>query len=380
MKSLLLPLPGNEAIAAALAPRLDAVLGPLTLRHFPDGETYVRVEAPVADRDVCLVCTLHRPDDKILPLLFAAATLADLGSACVGLISPYLAYMRQDRHFREGEGITSAYFGGLLSSGVDWLVTVDPHLHRRASLAEIYSIPSESVAAAPAISEWVRVNVSQPVLIGPDVESEQWVQAVAEGAGVPYLVLRKVRRGDRDVEVSVPDLDRWRTHTPVLVDDIISTARTMLTTIEHLQRLSLPPPVCVGVHAVFADGAYEALVARGAARVVTCNTIPAETGLRLGEAVVAAHKRGNGGLRWQDVRFADRAIIVRGVASRRQRGTSAGCRSMKASLECSQRIGRPCPPVHKTTSFPGPSPIKRPSVSSRGLFGGLGGCTRSCMT
>jgi integrase len=37
----------------------------------------------------------------------------------------------------------------------------------------------------------------------------------------------------------------------------------------------------------------------------------AETGLRLGEAVVAAHKRGNGGLRWQDVRFAERTIIVR---------------------------------------------------------------------
>lgn len=273
MRPVMLALPGNEAIAGALALSLDAVVGSLTIRRFPDGESYVRVETPVADSDVSLVCTLDRPDNKILPLLFAAATLADLGAARVGLISPYLAYMRQDRRFQEGEGITSTYFAGLISDAVDWLVTVDPHLHRRASLAEIYSVPSESLAAAPAVSEWVKANVRRPVVVGPDTESGQWVRAVAEGAGAPYLVLEKVRRGDREVEVSVPDLHRWRTHTPVLVDDIISTARTMLATIEHLQRLSLPPPVCVGVHAVFAEGAYEALLA-GAARVVTCNTIP----------------------------------------------------------------------------------------------------------
>ena len=246
----------------------------MTLRRFPDGESYVQVETSAAQRDVGLVCTLHRPDDKILPLLFVAATAADLGAARVGLVAPHLAYMRQDRRFHEGEGITSQYFAELLSDALDWLVTVDPHLHRHTSLGEIYAIPSEIVPAAPAISEWIKTSISRPVLIGPDGESEQWVRAVADDAEAPYVLLRKVRRGDRDVEVSVPNLDRWRDHTPVLVDDIISTARTMLTTIAHLRRLSLQPPVCVGVHAVFAEGAYEELMASGAARVVTCNTIP----------------------------------------------------------------------------------------------------------
>ena len=32
-------------------------------------------------------------------------------------------------------------------------------------------------------------------------------------------------------------------------------------------------PVCVGVHAIFADAAYEELLSAGASRVVTCNTI-----------------------------------------------------------------------------------------------------------
>ena len=274
MRPLLLVLQGNEAIATALAPELSAETEQASVRRFPDGETYVRIETPVAGRSVVLVCTLSRPDDKVLPLLFLAAAARELGAARVGLVAPYLAYMRQDRRFQPGEGVTSKYFADLLSSTVDWLVTVDPHLHRRASLQEIYSIPTSVVSAAPTISQWIGSEIQRPVLVGPDAESLQWVRAVAEGAGAPFTVLEKVRRGDRDVEVSVPHVDRWQDHTPVLVDDIISTARTMLATIDHLRLASLPPPVCVGVHAVFAEGSYEELRSRGAARVVTCNTIP----------------------------------------------------------------------------------------------------------
>ena len=274
---LLLPLPGNERFAAALAPLLRAEVGVLTVRRFPDGESYVRLETPVAGRDVVLVCTLDRPDDKVLPLAFVSAAAAELGARRRGLVAPYLAYMRQDRRFREGEGVTSAYFARMLSSEVDWLVTVDPHLHRRSTLGEIYSIPNRVVHAAPLVSAWIRTHVDRPLLVGPDAESEQWVSAVAEGASAPHVVLEKVRRGDRDVEVSVPDVERWRDHTPVLVDDIISTARTMIETVGHLRRAGMAPPVCVGVHGVFAEGAEAALRDAGAARVITSDTIPHPT-------------------------------------------------------------------------------------------------------
>jgi ribose-phosphate pyrophosphokinase len=116
-----------------------------------------------------------------------------------------------------------------------------------------------------------------PLLIGPDAESEQWVVAVARDAEAPYLTLQKVRRGDVDVEVVVPDVTSWRDHTPVLVDDIISTGHTMIETIGHLRKAGLPPPVCIGVHGIFAADALDALISSGAARVVTVNTIPHST-------------------------------------------------------------------------------------------------------
>jgi ribose-phosphate pyrophosphokinase len=280
MKPLILATPGDWSAARALAERLGADLGAATVRHFPDGELYVRIDCAVAGRAVWLVCTLHPVSEKLLPLYFMAQTARDLGAAAVYLAAPYLAYMRQDERFQDGEGVTSRYCGRLLSSAVDGLITVDPHLHRITALGEVYTVPTRAVRAAPRIADWLRTNVDRPALVGPDAESEQWVRAVAAELDCPSVVLRKVRRGDRDVSISdVSDgaagapID-WNRHTPVLVDDIVSTARTMIETVAQLRRAGASQPVCVGVHAVFSQSAYDDLCAAGPARVVTCNTIP----------------------------------------------------------------------------------------------------------
>jgi ribose-phosphate pyrophosphokinase len=271
---LLFALDPSDPLRAGLAAALGAELGEIETRRFPDGETYLRYASPVAGRRVILLCTLERPDPKVLPLVFAADAARDLGAAEVGLVAPYLAYMRQDRRFRDGEALTSASFAALLSRPLDWLVTVDPHLHRIADLSERYRIPAVAAHAAPLLSAWIAREVPDPIVIGPDEESEQWAAEVARAAGAPHTVLRKVRRGDRDVEVTPPDPAVLQGRTPVLVDDIVSTARTMIETVGHLRAAGAAAPVCIAVHGVFSEGGHDALLAAGAARAVTTNTIP----------------------------------------------------------------------------------------------------------
>lgn len=273
MKPLLYALPGNERFARLLAAAWPAEPGVSSTRRFPDGETLVRLETPPIGRDVALVCTLHEPDAKLLPLLLAADTARDLGARSVGLVAPYLAYMRQDARFHPGEARSAAYFARLLSQHVDWLVTVDPHLHRFHALDELYPIPAVAVAAAPLLASWIAAHVAHPLLIGPDEESRQWITAIAAPDGLPWRVLEKARSGDREVELRVPDLVGHAGRTPVLADDIVSTGGTLVAAIEQLQARGLPPPVCVAVHAVFGPWVHEGLVEAGAARVVTTNTI-----------------------------------------------------------------------------------------------------------
>jgi len=274
MKPLVYALPGQEAFAAALARELGAGCGDIMLRRFPDGESYVRLLTPPKDRAVIFVCGLDRPNEKSLELYFAAATARELGANRIGLVVPYLAYMRQDARFNPGEAVTSVWFARWLSQYLDWLVTVDPHLHRHPSLDTIYSIPAAVAGAAPAISRWIKSHVADPLVIGPDAESAQWAGHVAAGAGCPGVVLGKQRLGDHEVTISAPDLAAWRDRTPVLVDDIISTAQTMITAIARLRAAGMTrPPVCIGVHALFAGDAFAALGAAGVAKIATCNTI-----------------------------------------------------------------------------------------------------------
>ena len=274
MDTIVFALPGNEMLAKTIADSIKAELGEVVIRQFPDGETYVQVLSDVKNKKTIMVCTLARPDEKLLPLYFLSKTLKSLGAACTCLVAPYLAYMRQDKVFKRGEGVTSEYFASLISEFADTLITIDPHLHRRRSMSEIYSIPCDVLHASPLISKYISEHITNPLLIGPDAESEQWVSEVARNANAPFIVLEKTRLGDRDVKVTVPQVEKFKDHTPVLVDDIISTARTMIETVRHIKNAGMKSPVCIGVHAVFAGNSFEELKQSGVDKVVTCNTIP----------------------------------------------------------------------------------------------------------
>lgn len=285
---LLLPMPGNDRFARDLVAAGGGEVGAVETRRFPDGETYLRLLSSVTGRDVDLVATLAGPDPDFLRLAFAADAVRDQGATRVRLIAPYLAYMRQDKAFHPGEAVTSDTFARLVSSLFDGLVTVDPHLHRRAALSDLYTIPAAAVQAAPALGDWIAAEVERPLLIGPDSESAQWVAAIAGRIGAPWAVMEKTRRGDYDVSVELPDLAGREDRIPVLVDDIASSGRTLIAAAGLLAARGLPRPVCAVVHALFAGDAYIHLQ-EVAARVVSCDSVAhPSNAIRLAPLVAAA--------------------------------------------------------------------------------------------
>ena len=279
MKTIIFAFPEYQKIADSIITKLSCEKGELTLRNYPDKESYVRILSEVKDKNVILVCGLDDPNQRIMSLIFFSETAREFGAKKIYLVAPYLGYMRQDKRFNDGEAITSNIFAKMLSRYVDFIITIDPHLHRHKSLDEIYTIPSRVLHGADLVAIWIKNNIKNPLIVGPDQESEQWVKDVAKKAVAPFIVLNKVRHGDRNVEVSIPQVDQYKNHTPVLVDDIISTARTMIETVNHLQKAKMNKVVCIGIHAEFADNAYNDLKNSYVNRVVTCNTISHETNI-----------------------------------------------------------------------------------------------------
>jgi ribose-phosphate pyrophosphokinase len=271
---ILVAFPEMMPLARDLAPALGADLRALDWHHFPDGESLVTLPGDLEGADVALLASLRDPDRLALPLRFAAATARELGARRVGLIAPYLGYMRQDRRFQAGQAVTAPLFAQFLGESFDWLVTVDPHLHRIARLGGVFAMPAVRAVSAPVLADWIRTHVPDAVLLGPDSESQQWVAEVARLAGRPHEVLRKIRTGDRKVDVSVPHGATLRAGTPVILDDIASSGGTMARAVERLLDAGTAAPVCLVIHAVFADGAQESILAAGAARIISTDTIP----------------------------------------------------------------------------------------------------------
>ena len=99
-------------------------------RHrFPDGELKLRLP-PQLPSQVMVYRSLVLPNEKLIELLFVAQTARQLGATELTLIAPYLAYMRQDIAFHDGEVVSQKIIGRFLAQVFDGLVTIDPHLHR----------------------------------------------------------------------------------------------------------------------------------------------------------------------------------------------------------------------------------------------------------
>lgn len=212
----------GRGLAAALGVPIEFA----QLRRFPDGESLVRLPATLP-AEVVFCRSLDQPNDKLVELMLAAWTAREQGARRLTLVAPYLCYMRQDMAFHPGEAISQHIVGGFLAGLFERIVTVDPHLHRTEHLAQ--AVPAQradALTAAHAIGEYIGHRIQNAFVLGPDSESEQWAQAVAAPGGLQHAVCTKVRRGDREVEIRMPEADLSGRHV-VLVDDVASTGRTL---------------------------------------------------------------------------------------------------------------------------------------------------------
>ncbi len=174
----------TRRFGAALAHATGATLRAVAVHRFPDGESRVRVRAPL-HLDAVLVLLLDAPDAKLVETLLAADALRRAGAPRVTLVAPYLPYMRQDAVFVPGDAISQRVVGELLGRAFDRVLTVEAHLHRIDRLAEVFACPARSLSAAPAVAAWLRRVAPRALIAGPDQESTPWVSAIARAAGVP---------------------------------------------------------------------------------------------------------------------------------------------------------------------------------------------------
>lgn len=242
-------------------------------RHFfPDGELKLRLPTALPGR-VVILRSLAQPNEKLIELLLAARTARELSAQHLTLVAPYLAYMRQDMAFQTGEAVSQRIIGPFLASLFDAIVTVDPHLHRTATLAEAVPVRQTRVlSGAPLLGEWIARQRDRPLLMGPDGESTQWVAQAAAHHGLDHAVCQKVRHGDKAVDIVLPPVP-VRGRAVVLLDDVASSGRTVARAAQLLCAAGAASVDVAVTHALFAGDALQVIQAAGVAHVWSTDCI-----------------------------------------------------------------------------------------------------------
>ena len=263
----------DEATFALRLAELAGLTPELIQRHrFPDGEVKLRLPPTLPSR-VVIFRSLHDPNEKLIELLFVARTARELGAQHLTLVAPYLAYMRQDMAFQPGEVVSQRIVGQWLASLFDALVTVDPHLHRVATLQEAVPVREGVVlSGAPLLGDLIAQHHAHPFLMGPDKESAQWVAKAALRHGFDHAVCQKIRHGDRSVDIALPHVD-VRGRAVVLLDDVASSGRTVASAAAQLLVAGAASVDVAVTHALFAGDAFQVLLDAGVSQVWSTDSI-----------------------------------------------------------------------------------------------------------
>jgi ribose-phosphate pyrophosphokinase len=276
MSALLLHFVDEQAAAERLAQACALPLAAISSHRFPDEELKLTLPGAAVNpppETLVIYRSLDRPNEKLIELLLVTRHARELGVGRILLVTPYLGYMRQDIAFQPGEIVSQRIIGGFLAELFDAVITVDPHLHRISRLQEAVPLTQAiALSAAPSLAALLAQRRQQPLLIGPDAESAQWVESAAQSQGLDYAVCSKVRRGDTEVEIALPDIGVGEREV-VLLDDVASSGRTLAAATRLLLAAGARSVDVAVTHALFAGDALQVMAAAGVGEVWSTDCI-----------------------------------------------------------------------------------------------------------
>jgi len=265
--------PASPKLGKRVAELLECELAPLEWKRFPDGESYIRIPGDLKGESVVVVQSTSPPQDKrLMELFFILDLINELGAKEVTVVIPYLAYMRQDKRFREGEVVSIKVVSRLIESfNVDRVILVD--VHSRMVL-DSFNVDVAEVSAMPLIGSYFSsIDLVNPFVLAPDKKALILAERVAEKIGCKYDFLEKRRdRITGEIKTYFKEIN-VKGRDVVIVDDIISTGGTIANAAEMARSLGARRIYAACTHALLVKNALMRLSSAGVFEIIGTDTI-----------------------------------------------------------------------------------------------------------
>ncbi len=269
----------NKSLSEGLSKALKLPLKYPDITVFPDGERRVRINEDVVDKDVIFVktsSTTNNPDSLVIETSFLIDAIKRSGARNVTGVIPYLPYCRADHVFRSGEAVPLEVVIRLFeSAGLSKIIFVDPHTIK---MPEMFEIPTVNLSALSLFAEKIKsldFDKKNSVIVSPDMGGLRRMEQLSEMlGGMEFTSIEK----DRDYEtgkISASGIHGEVKETCYIVDDIISSGRTIVQAVDKLASLGAKNIYIFATHPVFSEDAVSLLEKSKAKRVFITDSIPA---------------------------------------------------------------------------------------------------------
>lgn len=270
MSKLVISFSDSKDLAMAVAKGVRAKYETINLQEFPDGEAKMDLKTNPKGKEVILVSSMAlEPNKKIIETILAGGILKDYGAKKIILVATYFPYLRQDVHFYNYDSFSSRYITKMFSL-FNKVITIDPHLHRIKNMKK-WANNMTHITANELVAEYIKNKFKKNfTVLGPDGESSQWDRPIAKVLGKEVIVLKKQRYSSRKIKVH-QEGDQRVEENVILVDDIISTGKTLLGAIQLAKKEGGKKFFCIAIHGPLTKEASE-LISKHA-KLITTNTI-----------------------------------------------------------------------------------------------------------
>ena len=249
----------NNPLAAEIADLLGTGLGDVSIHEAPDSETLVMVNESVRGCDVYVVQPTSAPvNDNLMHLLLIIDALRRASAKRITAVIPYFGYSRQERMAHGREPISAKVVADMLQSvGVDRIILTDIHA---PAMQGFFNIPLETLSAVPLIIDYLKQrDLSDSVIVAPDVGRAKLAERYAESLGVPLALIHKARESATTSRI-VGMIGDLKGKYPIIIDDIISTGGTIVETAHAVINAGARPQLCLAaVHGLLAGSAPDRL-------------------------------------------------------------------------------------------------------------------------
>jgi ribose-phosphate pyrophosphokinase len=276
----------HPELARAVAAFTGLELRQVELRRFPNTEQYVRYGESVRGKHVFILQTLAVADgrsvnDSLVELMLLVDAAKRASAAEITVITPYLAYSRQDRKARGREPISAAaVIKTLACMGAHRIVSVDMH---SAQTQATFDGPFDHITAEPlirvAMEHLVKAN-PQCVIVSPDGGRAKASEDFAEALGVGLVYMPKAREHGNSSNIIRPkSVAGVKGRECLMIDDMIDTAGTLVSAAEVLHRSGAKRIVVAATHGLLSHPALERLQQSPIDQIIVTDTVPQDAAL-----------------------------------------------------------------------------------------------------